>query len=97
MRKNIREFNGSKISKLYNHVEDNVIKEDADKQFQSFNLKLKKLMANNDLSIMDENLANKDIEDIIVSSNFPEDHLGVPLHIMIKVLEVIDDDESSLK
>ena len=54
-------------------------------------------MANDDLSIMDENLANKDIEDIIVSSNFPEDHLGVPLHIMIKVLEVIDDDESSLK
>jgi len=87
------EFGERKISKLTNHVEDIIIREG---QFQPFDLKLKKLVANNDLPVMDE-LANKDIEDMIISDNFlkatMEDYLGVPLHTMVKVLKVIDDDE----
>jgi len=45
-------------------------------------------MANDDLSIMDENLANKDI---IIPDNssrdIMEDYLGVPLHTTVKVLK----------
>jgi histone-lysine N-methyltransferase SETD2 len=45
-------------------------------------------MANDDLSIMDENLANKDI---IIPDNssrdIMEDYLGVPLHTIVKVLK----------
>ena len=92
-RKHLEEFGERKISKLTNHVEDIVIREG---QFQSFDLKLKKLVANDDLPVMDE-LANKDIEDMVISDNFlkatMEDYLGVPLHTMVKVLKVIDDDE----
>jgi histone-lysine N-methyltransferase SETD2 len=51
-------------------------------------------MAYDDLSIMDENLANKDI---IIPDNssrdIMEDYLGVPLHTTVKVLEVKDDNE----
>jgi histone-lysine N-methyltransferase SETD2 len=89
----LEEFGERKISKLTNHVEDIVIREG---QFQSFDLKLKKLVASDDLPVMDE-LANKDIEDMVISDNFlkatMEDYLGVPLHTMVKVLKVIDDDE----
>jgi len=92
-RKHLEEFGERKISKLTNHVEDIVIREG---QFQSFDLKLKKLVASDDLPVMDE-LANKDIEDMVISDNFikatMEDYLGVPLHTMVKVLKVIDDDE----
>jgi predicted ATPase len=92
-RKHLEEFGERKISKLTNHVEDIIIREG---QFQPFDLKLKKLVANDDLPVMDE-LANKDIEDMIISDNFlkatMEDYLGVPLHTMVKVLKVIDDDE----
>jgi len=90
-RKHLEEFGERKISKLTNHVEDIVMG-----QFQSFDLKLKKLVASDDLPVMDE-LANKDIEDMVISDNFlkatMEDYLGVPLHTMVKVLKVIDDDE----
>ena len=48
----MEKFGESKISKLSNHVEDIMIKEIAYKQFQSFNLKLEKSVANDDLSIM---------------------------------------------
>jgi hypothetical protein len=71
--KNVEEFGESKISKLSNYVEDNMIKEGADKQFRSFNLKLEKPVVNNDLSIMNADLANKNMEDMVVSDNFPID------------------------
>jgi hypothetical protein len=48
----MEKFGESKISKLSNHVEDIMIKEIAYKQFQSFDLKLEKSVANDDLSIM---------------------------------------------
>ena len=69
----MEEFGESKISKLSNYVEDNMIKEGADKQFYSFNLKLEKSVVNNDLSVMNEDLANKNMEDMVVSDNFPID------------------------
>jgi len=50
-----------------------MIKEGADKQFRSFNLKLEKPVVNNDLSIMNADLANKNMEDMVVSDNFPID------------------------
>jgi len=71
--KNVEEFGESKISKLSNYVEDNMIKEGADKQFRSFNLKLEKPVVNNDLSVMNADLANKNMEDMVVSDNFPID------------------------
>ena len=93
-RKHLEEFGERKISKLTNHVEDIMISEG---QFQSSDLKLKKSVANDDLPIMDEELANKGIEDMVFSDNFHkatiEDYLGVPLHTMVKVLKVIDDHE----
>jgi hypothetical protein len=48
----MEKFGESKISKLSNHVKDIMIKEIAYKQFQSFDLKLEKSVANDDLSIM---------------------------------------------
>jgi hypothetical protein len=99
--KNVEEFDESKISKLSNHVEDNVIKEGADKQFQSFDLKLEKPMVNNNLSIMDEDIANKDMKDMGSSEKSPKtifkDYLEVSLYPKVEVLEVIDDDEFKLE
>ena len=69
----MKEFGKSKISKLSNYVEDNVIKKGVDKQFQSFNPKLEKPVVNNDLSVMNKDLANKNMEDMVVSDNFPID------------------------
>jgi hypothetical protein len=71
--KNVEEFGESKISKLSSYVEDNMIKEGADIQFRSFNLKLEKPVVNNDLSVMNADLANKNMEDMVVSDNFPID------------------------
>jgi hypothetical protein len=96
-RKNVKEFSESKISKLSNHVEDNVIKEGVGKQFQSFDLKLEKLVVDDDLSVMDEDLANKDTEDMkfFDSSlkNIMKDYLVFFLDTKVGVLKVIDDDE----
>ena len=54
-------------------------------------------MANNDLSVMDKDLANKNMEDMMISNNSPKgiikNYLEVSLYSIIKVLEVIDDDE----
>lgn len=52
----------AKFQKLSNHVVDNLIKEVTNKQFQSHNPKLEKLVSNNDFLVMDENLTNKDME-----------------------------------
>ena len=78
-----------------------MIKEGADKQFQSFDLKLEKPMVNNNLSIMDEDIANKDMKDMGSSENSPKsifkDYLEVSLYPKVEVLEVIDDDEVKLE
>jgi hypothetical protein len=78
-----------------------VIKEGGDKQFQSFDLKLEKPMVNNNLSIMDEDIANKDMKDMGSSENSPKsifkDYLEVSLYPKVEVLEVIDDDEVKLE
>ena len=86
----MEEFGKSKISKLSNHVEDNMTKEGADKQFESFNLKLEKIVANDDLSIKNEDLAGKDMEDMVISDNFPKDimkdYLEVSLYSEVEIL-----------
>jgi hypothetical protein len=93
----VKEFNESKISKLSNHVEDNVIKEGVGKQFQSFDPKLEKLVVDDDLSVMDEDLANKDTEDMKCFDNslknILKDYLVFFLDTKVGVLKVIDDDE----
>lgn len=93
----MKEFGESKISKLSNHVEDNVIKEGVGKQFQSFDPKLEKLVVDDDLSVMDEDLANKDTEDIKFFDNslknIMKDYLVFFLDTKVGVLKVIDDDE----
>lgn len=93
----MKEFNESKISKLSNHVEDNVIKEGVGKQFQSFDPKLEKLVVDDDLSVMDEDLANKDTEDMKCFDNslknILKDYLVFFLDTKVGVLKVIDDDE----
>jgi hypothetical protein len=93
----VKEFNESKISKLSNHVEDNVIKEGVGKQFQSFDPKLEKLVVDDDLSVMDEDLANKDTEDMKFFDNslknIMKDYLVFFLDTKVGVLKVIDDDE----
>jgi hypothetical protein len=93
----VKEFGESKISKLSNHVEDNVIKEGVGKQFQSFDPKLEKLMVDDDLSVMDEDLANKDTEDMKFFDNslknIMKDYLVFFLDTKVGVLKVIDDDE----
>jgi hypothetical protein len=61
-----------------------VIKEGGDKQFQSFDLKLEKPMVNNNLSIMDEDIANKDMKDMGSSENF----LKVFSKIILKFLYI---------
>lgn len=72
-------------------------KEGANKQFKSFDLKVEKTVANNDHSVMNEDLTNKDMEDMVIFYNSPKDkmkdYLEVFLHSKIEVLEVIDDDE----
>ena len=93
----MKEFGESKISKLSNHVEDNMIKEGVGKQFQSFDPKLEKLMVDDDLSLMDEDLANKDTEDMKFFDNslknIMKDYLVFFLDTKVGVLKVIDDDE----
>jgi len=93
----VKEFGESKISKLSNHVEDNMIKEGVGKQFQSFDPKLEKLMVDDDLSLMDEDLANKDTEDMKFFDNslknIMKDYLVFFLDTKVGVLKVIDDDE----
>lgn len=93
----MKEFGESKISKLSNHVEDNVIKEGVGKQFQSFDPKLEKLVVDDDLSVMDEDLANKDTEDMKFFDNslksILKDYLVFFLDTKVGVLKVIDDDE----
>jgi hypothetical protein len=93
----VKEFDESKISKLSNHVEDNVIKEGVGKQFQSFDPKLEKLVVDDDLSVMDEDLANKDTEDMKFFDNslksILKDYLVFFLDTKVGVLKVIDDDE----
>jgi hypothetical protein len=85
------------ILKLSNHVEDNVTKKGVDKPFQYFNLKLEKLVANDDLSVMDEDLQNKNMEDMAIFDNslkgIMKNYLGIPLHTNVEVLKIIDDDE----
>lgn len=93
----MEEFDEYKISKLSNHVEDNVIKEGVGKQFQSFDPKLEKLVVDDDLSVMDEDLANKDTEDMKFFDNslknIMKDYLVFFLDTKVGVLKVIDDDE----
>ena len=77
----MEEFGESTISKLTNHAEDNVIKEGVQCWQKSFSLlTLKKLMAKDDLLVMDEDLANNEFENMVISNNFPknimEDYLG---------------------
>jgi hypothetical protein len=54
-------------------------------------------MANNNFSVMDKNLTNKNTKDIIIFDNYPKsifkDYLKVFLYSKVEVLEVIDDNE----
>jgi len=58
-------------------------------------------VTNNDFSVMDENLINKDMEDMIISYNSPKsifkDYLEVSLYLKVEVLEVIDDNKVKLE
>lgn len=65
-RKNMEGFGENKISKLSDHVKENMIKEVANKQFQSFNLML---VASDDFLVMNKNLTNKDI---VIYDNSPK-------------------------
>jgi hypothetical protein len=47
-------------------------KEGVEKKFQSFNVKLKNIIANSILSVIDEDLANKDMKDMLISTSFLE-------------------------
>jgi energy-converting hydrogenase A subunit M len=62
---------------------------------------LEKPVTNNDFSVMDENLINKDMEDMIISYNSPKsifkDYLEVSLYLKVEVLEVIDDNKVKLE
>jgi hypothetical protein len=55
----------------------------------------------NERDLCDEDLANKDMADQIIfdksSENVMEDYFGVPLDIMVKVLEDINDVELKFK
>jgi hypothetical protein len=55
----------------------------------------------NERDLYDEDLANKDMADQIIfdksSENVMEDYFGVPLDIMVKVLEDINDVELKFK
>ena len=46
---------------------------------------------------MDEDLANKNMEDMAIFDNSPKgimkNYLGIPLHTKVEVLKIIDDDE----
>jgi hypothetical protein len=54
------EFGESKILKLSNYIEDNITKVGADKQFQSLDLRLENMVANDDLLVMNKDLTNKE-------------------------------------
>lgn len=81
--KNIKEFYENKILKLSNNVEDNMIKQDVDKQFQSFDLELENKMANNDLSVKNKNLANNDTRMTIISDNSFKDIIKYYLEVSL--------------
>lgn len=81
--KNIKEFYENKILKLSNNVEDNMIKQDIDKQFQSFDLELENKMANNDLSVKNKNLANNDTRMTIISDNSFKDIIKYYLEVSL--------------
>ena len=63
---------------------------------KSFDLKLEKTVANNDFSVMNGDLANKDIEAKVFfynsHTNNMKDYLEVYLHSKVEVLEVTDDE-----
>lgn len=81
--KNIKEFYENKILKLSNNVEDNMIKQDVDKQFQSFDLELENKMTNNDLSVKNKNLANNDTRMTIISDNSFKDIIKYYLEVSL--------------
>jgi hypothetical protein len=51
---------------------------------------LEKIVANDDLSIKNEDLAGKDMEDMVISDNFPKDimkdYLEVSLYSKVEIL-----------
>jgi hypothetical protein len=83
---NVEYFGEKKKSKLSNYVEDNMTKKGVDKQFQSFDLKFEKIVANNDLLVKNEDLSNKNIEDIVISDNshIMKDYFEVSLYTKLK-------------
>ncbi|KAL9394520.1 hypothetical protein Peur_013805 [Populus x canadensis] len=78
------------MSKLVHYAEDNVAEEGAGKQLQSFDIKLKKAELHCDPYGMDVNLANKDMEGMVIFEKSPgdtvEDYIGVPLHTEVEAL-----------
>jgi histone-lysine N-methyltransferase SETD2 len=77
------------MSKLVHYAEDNVAEEGAGKQLQSFDIKLKAEL-HCDPYGMDVNLANKDMEGMVIFEKSPgdtvEDYIGVPLHTEVEAL-----------
>jgi len=58
-------------------------------------------VANDDLSIMNEDLTNKDMEVMVISNNSPKDfmkdYFEISLHTKVKVIGVVNDEGSNLK
>jgi histone-lysine N-methyltransferase SETD2 len=77
------------MSKLVHYAEDNVAEEGAGKQLQSFDIKLKADL-HCDPYGMDVNLANKDMEGMVIFEKSPgdtvEDYIGVPLNTEVEAL-----------
>jgi histone-lysine N-methyltransferase SETD2 len=77
------------MSKLVHYAEDNVAEEGAGKQLQSFDIKLKAEL-HCDPYGMDVNLANKDMEGMVIFEKSPgdtvEDYIGVPLYTEVEAL-----------
>lgn len=61
-----------KISKLVHYVENNMVKEGVEKHLQFFDNKLEKTKTNNDISIIDEDLTNKDMRVTMTFNKFFE-------------------------
>jgi hypothetical protein len=61
-------------------------KKGVDKQFQSFDLKFEKIVANNDLLVKNEDLSNKNVEDMVISDNshIMKDYFEVSLYTKLK-------------
>lgn len=78
------------MSKLVHYAENNVAEEGAEKQLQSFDIKLKKTEVHCDPYVMNVNLANKDMEGMVILENSSgatvEDYIGVPLHTEVEAL-----------